>query len=110
MAGKTYFVHDNTNVFKRPTFGRHNDTNLTKANASVPKKTPVEHSIGEEKKRSFTFYLGESYSACGKEILFLTQFYYLALNFMYFNCVIMSLKGLAVDMKKDEFQPLPTRV
>ena len=104
MAGKTYFDHDNTNVFKRPTFGRQSDTNLTKANASVPKKTPVEH----------TFYiLEESYSArgnCGKEILVLSQFYYLALNFMYFNCVVISLKGLAVDVKKDEFQPLSTRV
>lgn len=80
MAGKTYFDHDNTNVFKRPTFGRHSDTNLTKANASVPKKTPVEHSIGEKiaeeiKRRlqvRFSSYLAPSYSAFGKEILFLT--------------------------------------
>ena len=73
MAGKTYFDHDNTNVFKRPTLGRHSDANLTKANASVPKKTPVEHSmwVSSREDPSFTFYLGELYPDYGKEILFL---------------------------------------
>ena len=84
MFGKAYVYHDDSNLFERPTFGRHSDTNLTKANASVPKKIPVEHST----EPPFTFRCGEpKYSACGKEILFLTQFYYLALNFMCFNCV-----------------------
>ena len=73
MRGKTYLDHDNTSVFQSPTFSRHSDTNLTKANASGPKKTPVEHSIGEETELSSTFHWGEpKYSACGKEILFLT--------------------------------------
>ena len=73
MCGKTYLDHDNTSVFQRPTLGRYSDANLTKANASAPKKTPVEHSIGEETEFSFTFHWEEpKYSACGKEILFLT--------------------------------------
>ena len=76
MRGKTYLDHDNTSVFQSSTFSRHSDINLTKANASAPKKTPVEHSIGEEiefSSLSFTFLWAEpKYSACGKEILFLT--------------------------------------
>lgn len=73
MRGKTYLDHDNASVFQSPTFSRHSDTNLTKANASTPKKTPVQHSIREETELSFTFDWGEpKYSACGKEVLFLT--------------------------------------
>ena len=65
MREKTYLDHENTSVFERPTFS------LTKANALAPKKTPVEHSIGEETQLSFTFHWGEpKYSACGKEYYF----------------------------------------
>ena len=73
MFGETYFCHDDSNLFKRPTFGTHSDTNLTKTNASVPKKKPVEHSTAEETDAPFSFPWGEpKYSACGKEILFLS--------------------------------------